>query len=39
LLRRPGFSCSFAKSHLFYLKDPAQIEHYVDGLRKAGVPQ
>ena len=39
LRRRPGFSCSFAKDHLFYLKDSAQIEHYVDGLRDAGVPE
>ena len=39
LRKRPGFSCSFAKDHLFYVKDSAQIEHYVDGLRIAGVPE
>jgi TolB-like protein/class 3 adenylate cyclase len=39
LRKRPGFSCSFAKDHLFYVKDSAQIEHYVNGLRKAGVPE
>ena len=38
LRKRPGFSCSFAKDHLFYVKDSAQIQHYVDGLHKAGVP-
>ena len=37
--RRPGFSCSFARDHLFYVKDSAQVEHYVDGLRKAGLPE
>ncbi len=37
--RRPGFSCSFAKDHLFYVKDSAQVEHYIEGLRKAGLPE
>jgi len=39
LRRKPEFSCSFARTHLFYIKSAAQIEHYLDGLRKAGVPE
>lgn len=39
LRRKPEFSCSFAKNHLFYIKDPAQMEHYLEGLRKAGLPE
>ncbi|MBM3538403.1 MAG: tetratricopeptide repeat protein [Alphaproteobacteria bacterium] len=35
--RNPDFSCRFARERLFYLKDPAQIELYVEGLGKAGV--
>ncbi len=36
--RRPGISCDFVASRLFYLKDPDQVEIYVSGLRKAGLP-
>ncbi|MGH6661598.1 MAG: tetratricopeptide repeat protein, partial [Rhodospirillales bacterium] len=39
LRRKPEFSCSFAKNHLFYIKDPAQKERYLEGLRKAGIPE
>jgi len=39
LRRKPEFSCSFARKHLFYIKSSAQIEHYLDGLRKAGLPE
>ncbi len=39
LRRKPEFSCSFARTHLFYIKSSAQIEHYLDGLRKAEVPE
>jgi TolB-like protein/class 3 adenylate cyclase/Tfp pilus assembly protein PilF len=35
---KPEFSIEFAKEHLFYVKRPDQIETYIDGLRKAGVP-
>jgi len=38
LRRKPGFSCRYAEEHLFYLESRAQIEHYVEGLRLAGVP-
>ena len=39
LRRKPDFTCSFARDHLFYVKDPAQVDHYVDGLRKASLPE
>ena len=34
---KPEFSLDFARERLFYLKQPNQIETYIDGLRKAGV--
>lgn len=36
---RPDFCCQLARERLFYLKDQAQLEHYIDGLKKAGVPE
>ena len=39
LRRKPEFSCSFARKKLFYIKNSAQMEHYLDGLRKAGLPE
>jgi tetratricopeptide (TPR) repeat protein len=39
LRRKPGFSCGFARSRLFYVKNPAHLELYVEGLRRAGVPE
>ena len=39
LRRKPEFTVGFARNHLFYIKDSAQIEQYLDGLRKAGVPE
>lgn len=39
LLRlNPDFTCSFARDRLFYLQIDEQRELYVEGLRKAGVP-
>jgi len=38
LRQKPEFSCSFARKHLFYIKSSAQIEHYLNGLHKAGLP-
>lgn len=35
----PGFSVSFAREKLFYLKEQAQIDRYLEGLRLAGVPE
>lgn len=34
---KPNFSCDFARSRLFYLKDKQQVEKYVDGLQKSGM--
>jgi hypothetical protein len=28
-----------ARKRLFYVKDPAHLEIYIEGLRKAGVPE
>jgi TolB-like protein/DNA-binding winged helix-turn-helix (wHTH) protein/cytochrome c-type biogenesis protein CcmH/NrfG len=36
--RKPDFSCSFARKRLFYLKDGSQLELYLEGLRRAGIP-
>lgn len=33
----PDFSIEFARQKLFYLRDPGQVELYLDGLRAAGV--
>jgi TolB-like protein len=37
--RKPGFSCAFARQRLFYIKEPAHIERYLEGLRRAGIPE
>ena len=39
LQRKPDFSCSFALKRLFYVKNPDQLELYVAGLRRAGIPE
>jgi tetratricopeptide (TPR) repeat protein len=38
LQSNPCFSCSFARRRLFYVKDPGQLELYLEGLRRAGMP-
>jgi TolB-like protein len=35
--RKPEFSCRFARRRLFYVKNPAHLDVYVDGLRMAGM--
>lgn len=35
---RPGFTRDFARSRLFYVRDPAQLETFLNGLGRAGVP-
>ncbi|SMH51186.1 winged helix-turn-helix domain-containing tetratricopeptide repeat protein [Maritimibacter sp. HL-12] len=35
---RPGFSCDFARSRLFFVRVPEHLEVLLDGLRRAGVP-
>jgi TolB-like protein/DNA-binding winged helix-turn-helix (wHTH) protein len=37
--RRPDFTCALAHKQLFYVKDRSQLERYLQGLRKAGVPE
>jgi TolB-like protein/DNA-binding winged helix-turn-helix (wHTH) protein len=39
LRRKPGFSCGFARKRLFYVKNPLQLNGYVEGLRKAGISE
>lgn len=34
---RPDFSCRFAHERLFYVKDAAQLDVFIDGLRRAGI--
>ncbi len=38
LADNPDFTCSFARQWLFYIRDPDQIGHYVEGLKLAGIP-
>lgn len=38
LHRKPDFSCAFARRRLFFIKNPAHLELYLEGLRKAGIP-
>lgn len=38
LARHPGFTRSFARGKLFYLKQPSQLQMYLAGLEKAGIP-
>ena len=37
LQRSPDFCCGFARRRLFYVKDSAQLDLYVQGLRLAGI--
>jgi len=39
LRRKPDFSVGFVRRFVFYIKIPDQLELYLDGLRKAGVPE
>lgn len=34
---KPEFSADYVRARLFYLRDKTQVEHYIDGLRKAGL--
>jgi DNA-binding winged helix-turn-helix (wHTH) protein/tetratricopeptide (TPR) repeat protein len=36
---RPDFSCGFARERLFFIKNEAHLRSYLEGLRKAGVPE
>jgi DNA-binding SARP family transcriptional activator len=37
LALKPDFTRAYARARLFYLRDEAQVDRYVEGLRKAGV--
>ena len=39
LQRQPDFSCRLARKRLFYIKNPVHLDIYIEGLRKAGVPE
>jgi TolB-like protein/class 3 adenylate cyclase/Tfp pilus assembly protein PilF len=39
LKRKPAFTIAFARERMFYLKLPGQLEAYLEGLRRAGVPE
>jgi tetratricopeptide (TPR) repeat protein len=39
LQRKPGFTCSFARERLFYVRSPVHLDLYVEGLRRAGLPE
>ncbi|MPZ37183.1 MAG: tetratricopeptide repeat protein [Rhizobiales bacterium] len=39
LQRKPDFTCRFARKRLFYVKNPEQLELYIEGLRRAGIPE
>ncbi len=39
LTEKPGFSCAFARQKLFYIKRSEQLALYLDGLRRAGLPE
>jgi tetratricopeptide (TPR) repeat protein len=39
LRRKPDFSCSFARKRLFFVKNPAQLDLYLQGLCRAGMPE
>jgi TolB-like protein len=38
LQRKPDFTAHFARERLFYVRDPAHLDVYVEGLRLAGIP-
>ena len=38
LQRKPDFTARFARERLFYVRNPAHLDVYMDGLRLAGIP-
>lgn len=38
LQRKPEVSCGWARRRLFFIKNPAHLELYVEGLLEAGIP-
>ncbi len=39
LQHKPEFSCRLARKRLFYVKNPAHLDLYTEGLRRAGIPE
>lgn len=39
LARKPESSCSLARARLFYVKNATHLDTYVEGLRRAGLPE
>jgi TolB-like protein/Flp pilus assembly protein TadD len=39
LKRKPDFSLGFVRQFVYYNKIPAHLERYIDGLRRAGLPE
>ena len=39
LQRKPDFSCGYARKRLFYIKNSEQLQLYIEGLRRAGIPE
>jgi hypothetical protein len=39
LARKPDFTIGFVREHLYYYRKPEQRERFLDGLRKAGLPE
>lgn len=37
LANQPDLTCDYVRERLFYLKDPEQIDIYIEGLKKAGL--
>ena len=37
--RHPGYSCETTRDDFFFMDHPEHLEIYLDGLRKAGVPE
>jgi len=38
MAERPEFTCSFARERMFFVKKPDQMNLFLEGLRKAGIP-
>jgi len=39
LEQNPCFTCGFARQRLFYIREQNQLDHYIEGLRSAGIPE
>jgi TolB-like protein/class 3 adenylate cyclase len=39
LQRKPDLTCGLARQRLFYVKNPIHLDLYIEGLRRAGMPE